>query len=130
LPSSAQGSSATVTIELSCSTPVIDIELPNQLAPAYVGGFATPDNIIVQVAVTNGSLTGPVVSGLSNSDFKVEVGGVPALVLGGGFVQQEYFLRVDTPDQVANGPYDLEVFLEEPGIQRDRLRPGNGRRGV
>jgi hypothetical protein len=110
-----QGSSATVDIELSCSSPLIDIKLPNQLAPAYVGGFATPDNIIVQVAVTNGSLTGPVVSGLANSDFKVLVGGSPALVLGGGFVQQEYFLRVDTPVQAANGPYDLEVFLEKPG---------------
>lgn len=110
-----QGSSATVDIELSCSTPVINIDLPNQLAPAYVGGFATPDNIIVQVAVTDGSLTGPIVSGLANSDFKVEVGGLPALVLGGGFVQDKYFLRVDTPVQASNGPYDLEVFLEKPG---------------
>jgi Mg-chelatase subunit ChlD len=110
-----RSSSATVDIELSCSTPLIDIELPNQLAPAYVGGFATPDNIIVQVSVTDGSLTGPIVSGLANSDFKVEIGGLPALVLGGGFVQDEYFLRVDTPVQAANGPYDLEVFLEEPG---------------
>ena len=36
-----QDSSATVNVELSCSTPVINIELPNQLAPAYVGGFGS-----------------------------------------------------------------------------------------
>jgi Mg-chelatase subunit ChlD len=110
-----QSSSATVNVELSCSTPVIDIELPNQLAPDYVGPFNSPDDIIVQVSVTDGSPTGPIVSGLANADFKVEVGGLPSLVVGGGFVQEEYFLRVDTPNQTANGPYDLEVFLEEPG---------------
>jgi hypothetical protein len=110
-----QGSGATADIEFSCTSPVIDIELPTQLAPAYVGSSTSPDNIIVQVSVTDGSPTGPVVGGLSNSDFRVEIGGILALVSGGGFVQEEYFLLVNTPDQAANGPYDLEVFLEEPG---------------
>ncbi len=107
--------SATVNVTLSCATPVLDIELPTGLAPAYVGAASTPDNIVVQVSVTNGSPTGPVVSGLTNSDFKAEVGGIPALVLGGGFVQEEYFLLIDTPVQTSNGPYSLEIFLEEPG---------------
>ncbi|MFZ6029302.1 MAG: vWA domain-containing protein [Chloroflexota bacterium] len=110
-----QGSSSTVNVTLSCATPVIDIELPNQLAPEYVGASGSPDNMVVQVSVTNGSPTGPIVGGLTNSDFDVEVGGLPALVVGGGFIQEEYFLLVDTPTQVANGPYDLEVSLEEPG---------------
>ncbi|MCA9968826.1 MAG: VWA domain-containing protein [Anaerolineales bacterium] len=111
----AQGNSATADIEFSCTTPVLNIDLPNQLAPAYVGSATGPDDIVIQVSVTNGSPTGPVVGGLSNTDFQVEVGGVPALVLGGGFVQEDYFLLVNTPMQPANGPYDLEVFLEEPG---------------
>jgi hypothetical protein len=110
-----QDNGATADIEFSCSSPVIEIELPNQLAPAYVGPSNSPDDIVVQVSVTDGSPTGPVVGGLSNSDFQVEVGGLPALVLGGGFVQEEYFLLVNTPMQGANGPYSLEVFLEEPG---------------
>lgn len=110
-----QGSSVTAGITFSCATPVIEIEQPNTGAPAYVGPFNGPDDMIVQVSVTNGSATGPIVGGLSNSDFKVEVGGLPALVTGGGFVQEEYFLLVDTPTQGANGPYDLEVFLEAPG---------------
>ncbi len=110
-----QANDVTVDLELGCVDPVIDIEIPNQLAPAYVGSSGSPDDIIVQVSVTDGSPTGPVVGGIANSDFKVEIGGDPALVVGGGFVQEEYFLRVDTPTQGANGPYDLEVFLEEPG---------------
>jgi Mg-chelatase subunit ChlD len=110
-----RSNSATVNVELSCATPVINIELPNQLAPAYVGPAGGPDDIVVQVSVTNGSSTGPVVGGLVNADFKAAVGGVPALVLNGGFLQEEYFLLVDTPTQAANGPYELEIFLEAPG---------------
>lgn len=110
-----QSNSATVDVELGCADPVVDIELPNTLAPAYVGAAGSPDDIVVQVSVTDGSPTGPVVGGLTNADFKVEVGGTPALVTGGGFVQEEYFLLVNTPTQGSNGPYDLEVFLEEPG---------------
>ncbi|MCL4267314.1 MAG: VWA domain-containing protein [Anaerolineae bacterium] len=106
---------ATVDVDLSCATPVINIELPNQLAPAYVGPFGSPDDIIVQVSVTDGSPTGPIVGGLNNSDFRAEVGGVLAVVLNGGFVQEEYFLLVNTPNQAANGPYDLEISLEAPG---------------
>jgi hypothetical protein len=110
-----QSNSATVDVTLSCTTPIIDIELPNTLAPDYVGPFGAPDDMVVQVSVTNGSPTGPVVSGLTNTDFQAEVGGLPALITGGGFVQEEYFLLVNTPIQSVNGPYDLEIFLEEPG---------------
>ena len=110
-----QGSSATANIEFSCTSPVIDIELPTQLAPVYVGSFNSPDDIVIQLSVTDGSPTGPVVGGLTNSDFRVNIGGSPALILGGGPVQEEYFLLVNTPSQPANGPYSLEVSLEEPG---------------
>jgi hypothetical protein len=110
-----QSSSSTVNVTLSCANPVIDIELPSQLAPEFVGAFGSPDNFVAQVSVNNGSPTGPIVAGLTNADFKVEVGGLPALVVGGGFVQEQYFLLVDTPNQPANGPYDLEIFLEAPG---------------
>lgn len=111
-----QANDVQVDLTMSCTDPVIEIEQPNTGAPAYVGNFGSPDDIVVQVSVTDGSPTGPVVGGLTNADFSVEVGGVPAVVLpGGGFVQEEYFLLIDTPVQGGNGPYDLEVFLEEPG---------------
>ncbi len=110
-----QNSSATVNVSLSCTTPVLEIELPSTGAPAYVGASASPDDMVVQLSVTNGVPTGPVVGGLSNNDFRVEVGGVLAAVVGGGQVQEEYFILVDTPTQGANGPYDLEVSLEAPG---------------
>lgn len=107
--------SSQVDIELSCADPVLDIKLPNTMAPEYVGAAASPGKFVAQVLVTNGAPDAPVVAGLTNADFKAEVGGVPALVVGGGFVQEQYFLQIQAPTQAANGPYDLEIFLEEPG---------------
>ncbi len=108
-------SSSQVDITLGCADPTVDIKLPNQLAPDYVGPFGAPGKFVAQVLVTDGSPTAPVVAGLTNADFKAEVGGIPALVIGGGFVQEQYFLQIQAPDQAANGPKDLEIFLEEPG---------------
>ena len=90
----------------------MDIKLPNSGAKAYVQGNT---KFLAQVLVTDGSPTGPVVAGLSNSDFSAEVNGVNAAVTGGGFVQEQYWLVIRAPSGLANGTYDLEVFLEEPG---------------
>jgi hypothetical protein len=111
----SRSTSSHVDIELSCADPVLDIKLPNQLAPEYVGPFGAPAKFVAQVLVTNGAPDAPVVDGLTNADFKAEVGGIPALVVGGGPVQEQYFLQILAPNQAANGPYDLEIFLEEPG---------------
>jgi hypothetical protein len=107
--------SSQVDVTLGCADPTVDIQLPNQLAPEYVGPYSAPGKFVAQVLVTDGSPTGPVVAGMTNSDFKAEVGGISALVIGGGYVQEQYFLQIQAPAQAANGPYDLEIFLEEPG---------------
>lgn len=104
-----------VDITLSCADPVIDIKLPNNGAVAYAGPAGTPGKFLAQVLVTNGSPTAPVVAGLSVSDFKAEVNGVPALVTAGGFIQEQYWLVIEAPVQGSNGTYDLEITLEEPG---------------
>ncbi|MEE8391882.1 MAG: VWA domain-containing protein, partial [Anaerolineae bacterium] len=102
---------ATVDVEISCASPVMDIKQPLQLAPDYVQSL---DVVVVQVLLTNGSPTAPVVSGLSYTDFEAEIGGTPALILGGGFVEEQYFLLVQAPT-LSNGPKDLEILLNQPG---------------
>ncbi|MCP5521327.1 MAG: VWA domain-containing protein [Verrucomicrobiales bacterium] len=111
----AESSSAQIDLTCSCANPVLSIQLPNNAATSFVGPAATPGKFLVQVLVTNGDPKGPVVAGLSNSDFKVEVNGVPALVTAGGFIQEQYWLVVQAPAQTADGTFDLEVFLEMPG---------------
>lgn len=101
----------TVDVEMSCASPVMDIKQPLQLAPDYVQSL---DVVVVQVLVTNGSPTAPVVSGLSYTDFEAEIDGTPALILGGGFVEEQYFLLVQAPN-LTNGPKDLEILLNQPG---------------
>jgi len=108
------GASSQVDIELSCASPVLDIQQPNQLAPEYVGGHADGDKFLVQVLVTS-SAGGPLVGGLTSNDFAVRVGAINALVVGGGQVEDQYFLQVIAPDPGSNGPYDLDVDLEESG---------------
>jgi hypothetical protein len=104
--------SSTVDVSLECVDPVLEIQLPNDVAVAHVHH---PSKFLAQVFVTNGSPTGPVVAGLSNSDFKAKVNNLDANVAGGGFIQESYWLVIETPDGLADGTYDLEVILEEPG---------------
>ena len=101
-----------VDITLSCATPVLDIKLPNNIAVARV---RPSTKFLAQVLVTNGSEVGPVVAGLTNDLFTAQVGGQDAMVTGGGFVQEQYWLLVQAPDTLADGIYDLEITLQEPG---------------
>ena len=110
-----QSSDAQVDIEFSCADPALDIRMPNSVAVADVGPFGSPGKFLVQVLVTNGTPDGPVVAGLTNSDFKVRVGGNLALITAGSFIQEQYWLVVQAPSQAADGLYDLEVDLEAPG---------------
>ena len=104
--------SAQVDLSVSCADPVLEIKMPNSAAVART----QPDaKFLVQVQVTDGSSTGPVVAGLSNDDFKAYVEGVEAPVTGGGFIQEQYWLLVQAPGSLADGTYDLEIVLEEPG---------------
>lgn len=110
-----QENSAQVDIEIACVDPVLEIKMPNDTAMANVGPFDSPGKFLAQVVVTDGTPTGPVVAGLTNSDFAANVNGVAATVTGGGFIQEQYWLVIQAPAQVANGTYDLEVELEESG---------------
>jgi hypothetical protein len=98
---------ATADIEMSCGTPAVDIKKPLQLAPDYVQPL---DVIVVQVLVTNGSPTAPVIAGFSYTDFTATIGGAPALIQGGGFVEEQYFLLVQAPN-LPNGPKNLSITL-------------------
>jgi len=101
-------SSSEVDITLSCANPVLEIKMPNMGAVARV---QPGDKFLVQVLVTDGTSVGPVVAGLTNSDFTATVNGVDAPVVGGGFIQEQYWLLLEAPD-LADGTYTLGVTLE------------------
>jgi hypothetical protein len=105
-------SSSQVDVTLECADPQMDIQLPNAGAKAQVQANT---KFLAQVLVTNGSPTGPVVAGLTNSDFAATVGGINAAITGGGFIQEQYWLVIRAPAGLADGTYDLEIMLEEPG---------------
>ncbi|HMN29056.1 MAG TPA: VWA domain-containing protein, partial [Caldilineaceae bacterium] len=107
--------SAQVDITLQCVNPVIDIKLPRGAAKANVGPFDAPGKFLAQVLVTNGDPKGPVVAGLTIDDFKARVNGQNALITGGGFIQQQYWLVIQAPNQSSDGIYDLEIVLEQSG---------------
>ena len=109
------GNSSTVDVSLTCLDPVVDVKLPNDGAVASVGPFNGPGKILAQVLVTNGTPTGPVIDGLTINDFKAAVGGQESLITAGGFIQEQYWLVIQAPNQAADGLYDLEVRLEESG---------------
>lgn len=106
---------AQTDITLECVNPVMDIKLPNSGAVVNVGPFNAPGKFLAQVLVTNGDPKGPVVAGLTVNDFKVRVNGQNALITAGGFIQQQYWLVVQAPNQVADGVYDLAIDLEKSG---------------
>ncbi len=106
---------AQVDVTLQCVTPTINIQMPNSGAVSYVGPFNGPGKFLAQVLVTDGTPKGPVVAGLSVSDFKAKVNGQNALVTGGGFIQEQYWLVIQAPNQGSDGIYDLEISLEQSG---------------
>ncbi|MCL7453246.1 MAG: VWA domain-containing protein [Anaerolineae bacterium] len=101
------GSSSESDITLSCADPDLEIMMPNSGAVARV---QANDKFLVQVSVTDGA-GGPVVAGLTNSDFSATVDGTTASVVGGGFIQEQYWLLLEAPS-LADGTYPLAVTLE------------------
>jgi hypothetical protein len=104
------GNSSQVDLTLECADPVLEIKLPNSVAVAHVQPVT---KFLAQVLVTDGA-SGPVVAGLSNSDFVATVDGHDAPVTGGGFIQEQYWLLIQAPHR-PDGTYDLEITLAEPG---------------
>jgi len=113
----AGSTNTTSTVDLSfrCVNPVLTIKRPNIKAVSYVGPASAPGKLLVQLLVTDGSATGPVVGGFTIQDFQVRVNGVAATITGGGFVQEQYWMVVQAPTQSADGVYDLDVSLQQPG---------------
>lgn len=103
--------SSQVDVTLSCADPVIEIKMPNDVAVSRV---QPTTKFLAQVLVTDGSPTGPVVAGMVNSLFSAQVGGEDATVVGGGFIQEQYWLLIRAPASLADGTYDLEISLEDP----------------
>ncbi len=102
-------SSSEVDITLSCADPTLQIVMPNSGAVARV---QPGDKFLAEVLVTDGGApAAPVIAGLTNSDFTATVNGVNAPVVGGGFIQEEYWLLLEAPD-LPNGTYTLVVTLE------------------
>ena len=100
--------------ETALRQPGIDIKMPNTGAEANVGPHDTPGKFLAQVLVTDGA-GGPVISGLTVSDFKAKVNGPNALITTGGFIQQQYWLTIQAPNQASDGDYDLRIELEQSG---------------
>ncbi len=105
------GNSSQVDISLSCANPVVDVKMPNDVAVARV---QPGTRFLAQVLVTDGSPAGPVVTRLTNEHFQANVGGLAANIVGGGFIQEQYWLLIDAPN-LSDGAYDLEISLQEPG---------------
>ncbi len=77
--------------------------------------FVSPGTkLLAQVQVTSGAADGPVVAGLTNSDFAAKIDGAEAKVAGGGFVQEQYWLLIEAPD-LPEETYSLEISLQVPG---------------
>ncbi|CAN5843149.1 hypothetical protein BH10CHL1_BH10CHL1_01780 [soil metagenome] len=108
-------SAAQSDLTFSCVTPIVDIKLPNSGAVMRVGAHDGPGKFLAQVLITNGAPNGPVVAGLSVNDFKAKVNGQNALITDGGFIQEQYWLVIQAPNQTADGAYDLEITLEKSG---------------
>jgi len=97
--------------------PFPSIVRPTASKPAYPGPSGTKGRFLVRVSVSGpdglkpdgiGNLS---VAGLTAEQFGVRVGGIDATILNGSYVGTEYWLVVETPEQLADGTYDLQVLL-------------------
>jgi hypothetical protein len=104
--------SSQVDVSLACADPVLTIQMPNSGAVARV---QPSTKFLAQLLVTNGSPAGPVVAGLDNSMFTAQVGGAESSVVGGGFIQEQYWLLIQAPEGLPDDTYDLEISLNDPG---------------
>lgn len=92
------GEAAGYLWEARCKTPIVTIVEPTTAFPASVGNPAAPGRFLLWLEVTDGSTTDSVVGLDWQRDFAVTVGGVPATVLNGDYVQNQYWLLVQAPD--------------------------------
>jgi len=111
--------SGNVTVGRGCVTPTINIKNPTSAQFEMVGTADNPRNFITRVKVTGQE--GSAVAGLTAADFQVNIqksgGGssIPAAILTSTYVQDDYWLLVQAPDDEAgaeNGQfYNLTISL-------------------
>ncbi|MDQ3973412.1 MAG: cell wall-binding repeat-containing protein [Actinomycetota bacterium] len=110
-----------VDVGRGCVTPSINIKRPTTSGFATVGTADAPRRFIVRLGVTGQD--GSPVAGLSADAFSVDLqlpGGagpfIPATVISAAYVQDDYWLLVQAPDQAAGAQtgqfYNLRVQLD------------------
>ena len=117
----AGGSGAGFTWEARCSVNLtVEIIEPTADFPAPVGEPADPGRFLVWLEVKDLPVTDSVTGLEWARDFSVTVGGVPATVLNGDYVQNQYWLSVqapDFPDSMAGQEVALVVSLVGTGVR-------------
>ncbi len=89
------------------------IQSPTHTHPAYVGTKTEPERFVAKVSVMGLTELGdPSVRGLHYTDFTARVGLEDAEILNGTYVQGDYWLLIQAPDQTAAGEeFNLSVTL-------------------
>lgn len=106
--------------EMGCTVPAIDIIYPRTANPVYVGAPDEPGRFLVWLEISGETGSSNFVEGLQwDRDFTVLVGDEEATILNGGYVQNQYWLSVQAPEQpgAAIGDlFGLEVQLGPPAL--------------
>jgi len=97
------------------------IHSPTTQYPAYVGPKDQPERFVAKVSVMGiPELGEPSVRGLHYTDFTAQVGAEDARILNGTYVQGDYWLLIQAPEQTAAPEeYNLRVDLGAVSAARD-----------
>lgn len=115
----AGGSGASFTWEARCSANlVVNIVEPTTAFPASVGDPAEPGRFLVWLEVEDPTTTDSVTGLDWRRDFNVHVGGQPAIILNGDYVQNQYWLLVQAPPDFPTIPtrWPLVVSLTQVSV--------------
>jgi hypothetical protein len=99
----------------------LSIQSPTWQYPAYVGPKDQPERFVAKIRVEGPNVLGsPSVQGLHHTDFTARVGLEDAPILDGTYVQGDYWLLIQAPEQTAAGEeFDLHVYLGDISAGQD-----------
>jgi hypothetical protein len=104
---------AEYSISIRCATPSLNIVEPRQDLFAEAGDPDQPRRIMVLLELTGADDS--FVEGITWEEFEVFIGGIPAEIVTGAYVQRQYWLIVQPPTQTVSGDppwfFDLDVSL-------------------
>jgi len=94
---------------------------PTSAYPAYVGPKNDPERFVAKVRVEGiVELGSPSVRGLHYTDFTARVGSEDADILDGAYIQGDYWLLIQAPEQTAPGEeFPLSISLLGIGTERN-----------